>query len=579
MSKWLKDERKLNITLKCIFGLIIFVISIQHILKIYQPTLLDDEYCYWGIAAYFNGKDWSGVTALCKYYSYGYSFILYFIMKLCSDFVLMYRIAIVINGLFLVCSFYLLNSILSKLFKDEKINTITVISFLMTLIPCNIAFATVSLTECLLILLFLITVRILMDINMDTPLWKWFLLGIITMYSYMVHQRMICLLVALIFVFAVMLCRRRINWKQALAFIIAVVVMFILHYFIKADIKANLWLGSQRAAANDYGSIFDSIKSILSSVKSMAVFVIGFSGKIFYFGAATFVIGFAAIAIMINRTFRFVFSKKTEEFDYVYAFIFASFGLMTVVSAIFMQRLERMALLVYGRYSETMFQVIFAIGIIFILKMIKNDIKKMIIMISSCSAVFICIGVVIRLFAKHRHLEWINYISCSQIYKYAKGDYLPIFKMMFIILVTLGAVIAVLCVKKHRNAAYAAISVFCLLMFWQTARIPINTVNIDLQNRRYNTSGIVDVLKAEKYSDRKIYYYLSETEEAESAQYREYVQYWLQDKKLYCITEDEIGKTDDKALYIFSCPEYETLINDSMTQIYTNSMCRVFESR
>ena len=69
-----------NTILKIFLGLIVMGVCVQHIFNIYQPTLLDDEYCYWSIAAYLNNKDWSSVTSWCSYYSYGYSFILFIIM-------------------------------------------------------------------------------------------------------------------------------------------------------------------------------------------------------------------------------------------------------------------------------------------------------------------------------------------------------------------------------------------------------------------------------------------------------------------------------------------------------------------
>lgn len=571
-----KDEVKLNRCLKIIFSVAVFIISIRHICQVYQPTLLDDEYSYWSIAAYFKGYDWSSVTSLCKYYSYGYSIILYIIMEIFGDFVYMYRAAIVVNGVLLVAGFLLLDSIFRKMFPDERRTVMVMLSFIMTMIPCNIAFSMVNLTECLLYVLFLVAFRIIQDIDEKTPMWKITMLGVVLGYSYMVHQRMICIIIATIVLFAVMVYKKKITFRQVFVFMAFIVLFLFMHHFIKADIKENLWLNGSKSADNDYGSILENIKYISGSLKSMAVFGIGIMGKLLYFGTATYIFGFIAVTITAKKAYEYVFGRE-ENNQGSYIFVFVSFLLMMVISALFMCRMEKLAWLVYGRYAEFMYPLLFGIGIIYVYQMIRKNLLKMIFIFMVCSSVYAVMGVIVRIYVKHRGLEWVNYISCSQIYKYADGDNLKIFSMMITVLVTAAAVLIIMSLKKYEKISRILLSVSALVIFIQTAEIPLKAVNLQLQDSKYDTSSIVSYMRENGMEDGNVYYYVSETEKEESAQYREYIQYWLQDKKVICVTEEDIHQIDEKGWLIISDTEYMEEAENKMKPVYSNSMCSMFE--
>ncbi|MBD5134483.1 MAG: hypothetical protein HDT39_00760 [Lachnospiraceae bacterium] len=572
-----KDEVKLNRCLKIIFSVAVFIISIRHICQVYQPTLLDDEYAYWSIAAYFKGYDWSSVTSLCKYYSYGYSIILYIIMEIFGDFVYMYRAAIVVNGVLLVAGFLLLDSIFRKMFPDERRTVMVMLSFIMTMIPCNIAFSTVNLTECLLYVLFLAAVRIMLDIDESTSLWKMMVSGVLLGYSYMVHQRMICVIISVIVMFMVMLYKKKVTFRQVFVFTAFIALFMIIHHFIKADIKENLWLNGSKSADNDYGSIFENLKYVSRSLKSLVVFAIGIMGKLLYFGTATYIFGFVAVMAAAKKAYRYVWHGEEDNNRHIYVAVFSSFLLMMIISALFMCRMEKLAWLVYGRYAEFMYPLLFGIGIINVYKMARKNILKMILVFSICSSAYAAIGIIVRMYVKRRGLEWVNYISCSQIYKYADGDNLKILTMMVTVLVTAAAVTVIMSLKKYERISGILLEVLALMVFMQTAEIPLKAVNLVLQRDKYDTSSIITFMEQNGIEDRNVYYYISETEEEESAQYREYIQYWLQDKKVICVTEKELQKIDREGWLIISDEEYQEVAGKKMKSVYSNSMCSMFE--
>lgn len=564
-------SRKSNCILRTVFALLIFAVGIRHIGEIYQPTLLDDEFSYWSIAAYFNGRDWSDITSLCKYYSYGYSIILAVIMKIFTDTIIMYRAAVVLNGILLVVGYLLLENIFVKIFPEEDRKLLISVSFIMTLIPCNVAFSTVNLTECLLYALFLAIVRLGMDMGGNMSIWKWILMSALMGYSYMVHQRMMSVIIAVILAAAVMLFRKKIKLRDMLIMAVVLGAAFLTHHFVKSDIKANLWLDGVYSADNDYGSIWENLCYVTSSLKNIAVFIIGIAGKLFYYGTATYIFGFAGVAILGVKSFREIF--RNENTGTVFTISLVSFVIMIFISALFMCHMEKMAWLLYGRYAEMMYPLLFGLAVIYIYRMIKASPEKAAALMAGSALLYIFMGILIKWYAAHRGLNWINYISCSQIYKYASGDHLPVLKMMFVVVVTMIMFFAVMSIRKYSGVALAFLGIFAFILFIRTGEIPIESINLKLQSERYETADIAGFIKA---SDKEVYYYVNEEEDDDTAQYREYIQYWLFDETLHYVKDENIKTLDSGSLVIVSYTGEYSPVNDSWQEVYRNEVCRVY---
>lgn len=542
MSESVKSRINTNIILKIIFGIIIMCIGIQHILKIYQPTLLDDEYCYWSIAAYLNGKDWSSVTALCNYYSYGYSFILFLIMKITNNTVWMYRIAVVINAALLTGSFYLLDNILSEMqtkMKNASANKCTVIAFLTILIPCNINYASVNLTECLLLFLSLVLLKFISNVKDNQSYLYMASAAVVCGYAYMVHQRMLCVIIGVLATLIIMTIRKEINISKVLVFAITLAVMFIIHLFLKGEIKQAVWNGlnanvvKKTGAVNDYGSIVGNIKYIFSEPANFIRFIIGGLGKIYYYLSATYLIGGLALIIMLK--------KCISKFNEIYFFLTTSFIMLLGLASVFMGKLDTSGLspLVYGRYMEVLYPPILAIGLIYLSECKKDSIKNKLLTILSVVSVYGVVGIIVRMYIKRRELKVLNYISCGQIYKYMSGENLPVLKMMLVVAVTFIALMLIKDIKNKRKIVGCLVAIVVFVMELRTAYVPFSDVNLWLQDNKKCAKEMIDSIGQTKGN---IYYYISDTEEKQSGQNREYIQYWYNDRAVFCVDEDGYKK-------------------------------------
>lgn len=559
-----------------VFCVIIFCVAIQHITEVYQPTLMDDEFAYWGIAKYFDGVDWSPTMSLSRYYSYGYSFILYLILQLFSNPVYMYRAAVAVNGIFLCGVFLLTDSIYRKMFPDTGRLQICVISFLMTLMPCNIAYANVSLSENLLLLLLCIIVRLFCDMDKKVSYWKCFLLGIMLTYSYMVHQRMLGIMVAAALVLLFMLFRKKVGVKQFLTVMGSMAAMMVLHSFIKADLKQALWMNSTSSSVNDYGSLTSHVVNVFSSLKGLIIYGVSISGKLFYFASVTYMVGIIGLIILIKRSFHAI--KESEPAEYISLFILTSFIMLTGVATMFFYNPATLASLLYGRYMEIIYPLITGIGIIVLYEMGMSCYKKVVLLFTGTGIVYGIVGIALKLFVKHRNLTWLNYISCSQMYKYMSGDNLPFIKTMAVVLMTSAAVMVYFGLKKYRKIADVAVCAAFLILAWTTSDFSLQAVNLPLQQSKYDSHEIIDYMQDNDIKHHEVYYYIDEDESVDTSVYREYMQYWLQDKKVLCIDSNELLSVPENSWLIVSNDEKDFLGSKiGMEKVYENEMCVMWE--
>ena len=597
-----------NNMLKIFLSVMILIISLRYIGKVYQPTLLDDEFAYFGIARYFSGTSWASAMSLCKYYSYGYSLLLVPFVMLIKDTVLLYRAVTAMNGIFLVAAFWLTDSIFRQAavcfglsgkgeLQKKNRNGIAIVSFLMVLLPCNMNYAAVALPECLLLMLFALMVKIMSGLNRNSGCLRYGLLGAVMLYSYMVHQRMLGVLIAALLVFVIKFIKKQIKLRQFLSFTVAAGLLFILHTLLKTDIKENLWLNGILSGQNDISGILENVRQIFSSISYFVKFIVSIFGKLFYMGSSTYLLGFTGfmvcvLLVLLGKS-RKIFSDKqsgegnpgTEEAAYGILFLLLSFLMVLGISAVFMNVPENMAFLLYGRYLEMFSPFLMGMGILVLMAEQKN-IKANLYILVSGAAVYGIIGLVVRFFSKRWNLSWLNYISTGQLYRYLIGDSVPILRIMLAVFATAGMIYFVLRVRRFRGTAGILLAVLMFALFYQTAYIPMHAVNLELQKQRHETSDIAGAIRefvsGGKTESASVLYYVAEEEPDDTAQYRDYVQYWLDDIYLECVPEDHETKWEnlmEGTLVLVSCKdsrEVELFRRKEMKQVYENEVCRMY---
>jgi len=364
-------RKKVNeYTLLLVATIVLFLIYIRCVGEIGIFTVLDDEFGYWGVAAYLAGFDWSKVVSEIPYYSYGYSLVLVPLFWIFEQATSMYKAAIVLNGLFLSASFLLCYNSGKKLLGKEKKPMLLGVAFLIFMYPIYIAYSAIAWPESLLTLVVWGLVWCFIGLDQQSPYYKFPLIGVLATYSYIIHQRAIGILVASFITLLVMFLLNKINKKQLLLAIAPVVLIFIGHYFMKSNLQSGLWLNSTGRLANDYRSQVRNVSSLLTLNGGIA-FLKVLAGHLFYLGAASLLIVYYGIYRLwkeIKSASETFLGDRRYDLEqphiFFYVFVLTAFILSLLVSAVFLKNPSRIDHIVYGRYVEMVIGPVLLIGFI-----------------------------------------------------------------------------------------------------------------------------------------------------------------------------------------------------------------------
>ena len=165
MDKRIMNYSRFEKILFGIFACIIFVVVVVNMQKHIGPIVVPDEIGYWSTGNFFAGKNWNGIMKDSSYYGWGYGLILAPICFLFSGHpVFSFRMAIILNALFLVLVFYLIYKILVQLFHKLDIHLAMLISFVVTLYSGNIYYSNTTYCETALLLFFVLSIYMLIRV-------------------------------------------------------------------------------------------------------------------------------------------------------------------------------------------------------------------------------------------------------------------------------------------------------------------------------------------------------------------------------------------------------------------------------
>lgn len=370
-KKWFIHYRIYIITallLVCFYGL--------NIGRIYGFSIFPDEFTYWSYAARVAGYDWSNMISLGSYYSYGYSFILFPVFAIFDDAVTAYRVAIGINFVFLFLTFIYLVKVARKLVPDKNI-PVELFSIIVILFPGNLFYAQMTMTETLLLFLYVLEGKLLLDYFEKNRLITLCVLIMLLIYSYMVHMRTIGVFVSVIVgLFFHMLS------EQGKKFHIWVIVgMFFIWLMVEVFMKKWAFefvyggVEQELIKGNDYSGQLEKIRYVFSKSGIYDLFISIF-GKILYLGLATYGLFYWGLIALIKEI-RSLFSaikrqiEVTEKQKFAIV-IFLSIVAQIMIATIYLLTLGEASDYTYGRYTELVLPFVMFLGMTELWKEYRN---------------------------------------------------------------------------------------------------------------------------------------------------------------------------------------------------------------
>lgn len=356
-------KRKIPFLVGLAVFLLFFSISLMYLQQPSLPKIYNDEFGYWGVAAQFYRLNWSNIISNIPYYSFGYSTVLYFLLRTFGSFSLAYKIAIILNSFWLTSSFLVIQRIEKNLFPNINYGLNATFSLAITILSGGLIQAQYTWPENILLLLNNLLFLFLIRVVKKNHVYDWISLVIIAVFQYYVHQRTLGVLIALLLTLAILSLMRKECRKNFCIFIIILFIGFILGQTVKTIVIDQVWLNTSQSQVNNFSGQISTI-SYLFSLDGLFSLLSSVAGKLFYFFGSTLFIGPVGVGVVCYELCRNIKEKRWNvDFSFYYFFLLLVFLGTLAINSISMLQPTYITHVVYGRYLDNISGVFILIGL------------------------------------------------------------------------------------------------------------------------------------------------------------------------------------------------------------------------
>lgn len=361
-----------------LFALLIFCVFQFHIYKVCGFSIYPDEFGYWASAAKALGYDWSNVTALGSYYSFGYGMILTPILWIFKDSITAYRAALTVNMLLQCSAIGILWKLYKRLYLSEgaqerKMQIVLAVGLAVFYPPWSF-YVQMTLVEALLMFLYTCLCYLLLLFLEKPNVMNAVLLGLSLLYIYFVHMRTAGICIAMIMTLIVYAWKTPSARKSLAAVVLLLAAGGVCGLWIKTQVIDTVYVAADEGllSVNDYTGRIGMLKALLT-FHGIKGFLKSGAGKLYYLIMASFGLFIPAVYACLKNTgrmFQDCFSRYEKENmaevdgnkNYFYFFCLLSMMGQFVITAIVMMFPGRLDGFVYGRYNEHILPVFIGIG-------------------------------------------------------------------------------------------------------------------------------------------------------------------------------------------------------------------------
>ncbi len=351
-----------------VLGIIIAIsFCMYSIIGVYGFSAFPDEFGYWSPAAALLGYDWTQITSLGSYYSYGYSILLAGILAVFQGSISAYRAAIIVNLLLQCASILILNNILAQIAHEEK-NTKAIIAAISVLYPAWVFYVQTTMAESLLNFLFILSCFLMLEFLKKPGAIRGLALVLVLAYCYLVHMRCIGLLGAggLTIVIWLLGQNKKKIGKKVWLLPVCIIILFGASFIIKDIVTGSVYKGvsGDMLSWNDYSSIPYRVMKTFEG-RGFRYLLLDAAGKLFYLGLSTYGIAYYGIVCIIRN----IAKKEKDNTFYFWLFLFLAIAAQFLVSLIYLNGASspdnvRIDEFLHGRYFDFCVPILLAIGLI-----------------------------------------------------------------------------------------------------------------------------------------------------------------------------------------------------------------------
>ena len=581
-------NKEKNNLYKLLFISVLMYIVLCNLSKLNQIYVIDDEFGYWGVGAYFAGYDWTGLTPTSPYYGYGLGFIYMIFFKVFKDATIMYKAAIVLNALLLVCAYLLSIRCIKRIYNNIDEKYIILYCSIAALYPNLIVQSQVGWTECLLYFWFWLCVYIVIEIWNNPNIIKCVFFAVILSYGYMVHQRTLGVIISGILIIALGIVLKKLNIKQGIIFFAIILLCFSVGHEIKLNLQENFWLTLDQdvAGMNNISGQVGKIQYIFS-LQGIKDLCIGIIGKIIYLITSTYGLILVVIPILFKNVIYIIkkscvekrlWKLKIKEISFL--FLMLAFCSTFAISVIFMIFYDtRLDIVVYGRYIEFTIGPLLIIGFLEAREYITE--KKYVFIGAICIfAIMSILGYAIRenVFSAFHGMNAVGIAEYFSRLNLASYAFYKIAIILFIIIVLIYILEKLQ--KKWNSLLRLGVYLIIIFTIWNSA-IEYNWKAIYDAQSSYakNTQDVAEAIRENEKNSIIQYVTAESVDGLEKDELYDrnikYIQFYLYDKK---IEVSGVSKIKDNCLYII---RKDSLAFKEMRMkkqiVYENDMYAVLE--
>lgn len=478
--------------------------------RVYGFIFFPDEFGYWAHAAKAAGYDWSEMVSLGSYYSYGYSLILFPILKLCHNSVMAYRVAVTFNFALIGAVYFILLRLAGRLLNEQNKAKVTLYTAVAVFYPVWIVYAQTTMVEIVLMAMFVLICMLLYDYLENNRMSTLILLVVALVYIHFLHMRAVGVLIAGVVTLITYFLMQKGKIKQFLIAAAIGTVVLIGGFAVKEFVQNGLFgtTVTSDLNVNDYAGQFEKITYMFTKEGSID-FLCGLAGKVLYLGLASFGLAYWGIWFAIKETANLIKNAiKREKTDFgklIYLFILLSTIGETLINAIYNIRSMRIDGVTYGRYHEFVLPILMLLGIYELSRIKRPFLGTFFIAVAEAPMVYAVLHVINKYQLTNIH----GYVMVGMGYLYGMGEFEPnsFYWKTYGLLVAITIIITAIIVfsnKKGREFILVAIIAIEFLLSVRASSLYINSSELGA----YRDTIVVDKIEELRgeNSDRRIVY-------------------------------------------------------------------------
>ena len=345
--------------------LIFFIFNLLVGSKVRTFAIIPDETNALAIPAALSGYRWNLIYN--NYYGWGGSIFYFPLFLMIKNPVLLYKSITLLNSILLslipCISYYMLK----KFFCIEKRQLRFLISIFLGIYPETFSMAQYTWNENWVRLTVWVVLLYVMKLFFKPNKKNSFFLGIFLSYGYSIHGRMLALFPIIIILYLYLLLKYKKKFFDIKFFSLGVVVIFIIDFFIKNQIKLYFW-GKNVYLKNTFSDILVQLAEGFKNFKLFFYILRAISSYTFYIN----LVGFGTLVLGLVLFIKLFKDKKDKNIELKVLGIFSLLGIFfsEIIGAIFFMNYfnGKENYFIYGRYTDHFLPVIIFFSIIIVIK-------------------------------------------------------------------------------------------------------------------------------------------------------------------------------------------------------------------